>query len=201
MFTFACDQPDRSTWWGLPWESRRSWRLGTRKSDAIGNFLSVTKELRSLELRLTGHSREGDQSRVTSESLSVLLERSQETLNHMRILGLDGVPELRLVEYSLFKRVRLICLDYSFLNSLASRPQQQLPPSLNVIYFPFYVVDNSQPQNGDYEEDAILAQVLTSRHLPNRKTVRVPKGCWDYQYQEAVSTRNKELWVERRKEL
>ena len=113
----------------------------------------------------------------------------------MRILGLDGVPELRLVEYSLFKRVRLICLDYSFLNSLASRPQQQLPPSLNVIYFPFYIVNDSQPQNGDYEEDTILADILTSRHLPNLKAVGVPKGCWDYKYGEAVSTRSKGLWV------
>ena len=48
-------------------------------------------ELGSLELRMTRSSREGDQSGVTSESLSVLLKRSQETLNHLRILGLNGV--------------------------------------------------------------------------------------------------------------
>jgi len=149
---FVWDQSDRSTWWALPWESRRSWRLGTRKSDAVGNFLSATKELRSLEVEVckTGSPREGDQSGVTSESLSVLLERSQETLIHMRMIGLDGVPEPRLVDYSLFKQLRLICLDYNSLELLSAGPQQQLPPSLNALYFYFHVVNNSQPQNWDY---------------------------------------------------
>ena len=62
-------------------------------------------------------------------------------------------------------------------------------------------MDNSQSQDGDYEEDTVLASLLISRHFPNLKAVAVPMGCWNQNYEEAASTRSKELWVERRKEL
>jgi len=84
----------------------------------------------------------------------------------MRMMGFDGVPEPKVVHYSLFKQLEFICLGCNSLVSLSSRPQQQLPSSLNVIYFPFYAVDNSQPQDRGYKEDTQLAQILTSRHPP-----------------------------------
>ena len=62
-------------------------------------------------------------------------------------------------------------------------------------------MNDSQPQNGDYEEDTILPHLLISRHIPHLKAVGVPMGCWDQNYEEAVSTRSEELWVERRKQL
>ena len=117
------------------------------------------------------------------------------------MIAFDGVSELKVVDYSLFKQLRVICFGYNSLGRLVSRPQQQLLPSLNVICFPFYIVDNSQPQNGDYEEDIFVAQLLTSRHIPNLKTVGAPMGCWNQRFEAAVSTRSKELWVGRRKEL
>ena len=112
----------------------------------------------------------------------------------MIIFGLDGVPEPKVVDYSRFKQLRFICLDYDSLDNLFERPRQRPPPSLNAIYFPFYFADHSQ-------EDAILAEGLTSRHVPNLNTVGLPMGCWDQNNEEAESTRSKELWVERRKQL
>lgn len=35
---FAHVQSDRSTWWGLPWENRRSWRLKLESQTLSGTF-------------------------------------------------------------------------------------------------------------------------------------------------------------------
>jgi len=38
-FSFVEDKLDRSTWWGLEWESGRSWNGGSRNSEVISPFL------------------------------------------------------------------------------------------------------------------------------------------------------------------
>lgn len=136
----------------------------------------MTKGLSSLEIINTGDQREGDKSQPFSAALSTL-ESSQGSLKHLRILGFDGSPDARFVNYGVFQTLKLLSLDYSSLGHLATKPHQQLPSSLNVIYFLLYSFDDTEPQPRDLKEERFLLELITSRNIPNFKIVAVPMSC------------------------
>lgn len=47
---YLFDKTNRRTWWGLPSETKQSWKKGSRKSDSIFHFLQVTNKLQSFEM-------------------------------------------------------------------------------------------------------------------------------------------------------
>lgn len=163
----------------------------------------MTKELNSLEFLYRGNPRDGDDSHAASEALSVLLERSRETLKHTRFLGFDYLASGRvpLVDYCLFSGLKVICLGWSGLHNFHPRFEKRLPSSLNLIYFPWYIFDDAKPGPSNFQEKLDLINLLTSNDLPNLKTVAVPKHCWTHMYKETVSPRSKHIWGERRKAL
>jgi len=198
-FYFLHDQSKRATWWGLGWESKRSWKTGSRKLDVIAKKISVTKELNSLEVRVNANRREEDESDVFSWSLTSP-EKSRDSLKQMRVSGLSD-PEVGTVDYQLFNSLKILCLDLRSLINLSAETDQHLPLSLRVIYFPCYNVDDSQPVYSDFVEEILLVKILRARNFPNLETVGVPRGRWDAKYTEVASTKNKELWEDRREEL
>jgi len=149
----------------------------------------VTKGLSSLEIINTGDQREGDKSQPFSAALSTL-ESSQGSLKHLRVLGFDASLDAQSADDGVFKTLKLLCLGYSSLAHLAAKPQQQLLSSLNVIYFPYFLFEDSRPQVGEVQEEVLFGQLLGSRNVPNLKIVAVPMSCWDQSYREAVSPRN-----------
>jgi len=90
----------------------------------IRNFLSVTKELNSLEIIVYESSGgEKDAFGASSECLSILTERSKGTLRHLRVLGFDDFPGA-IMKLQLFNSLKFLCLAFYSLSLLSAESEQ-----------------------------------------------------------------------------
>lgn len=121
--------------------------------------------------------------------------------------------------------LKVFCLDWATLHYLSTRPECQLPSTLEVIYFSCYYFEHYDPLGDDIDIEEFLIQVLTSRKMPRLQTVAVPSwvflllwevlfpwanffliflvlsGCWNYMYEDATAPSTRELWIKNRKVL
>lgn len=172
--SFVYKESDRSTWWGLPKETRMGYLGGNKKTEAVGLMLKVVNQVDCLEVRAvdTAESNPGDTTRLNLGCLSSLT-KSSGCLRHVRLIDFYSKDGLEI--YSLLRSVKTLSLDLHLLRSLKGL-RVELPASLEKVILLYYLL--SKDPEVSFTEDCSLIQViksqLKSQFLPNRKEILVP---------------------------
>lgn len=197
--------PKRSkSWWGTAQEKAKTWRFGSRKSDAIFNLLQVTNGLNSCELAVNRfRDRQGDETVVQESVLlgicgSAQSRGSLDTLVHLRYFGgrrmNSGISSN--LDYSRFTALKIISFDtWTLLVVQASR--SKLPKCLETLCLNHYSfpAGNSTIHNARwFEEERILEELLARSSFPTLKEVGVPRAPWDVTFEEATDPALRERW-------
>lgn len=166
---------DVRTFWGKPQDEGPQWVGSNRKSEALRNFLSVTKELDSIEIS-------GDNSiRVDSDNSDFFtnvvdaLTLSHNTLKHLRLIQTipDWVNET-VADFTPFVKLKIFATDLPIITALEQYTHCKFPPNLEILQLPFYVLDDD-PNIRAFLEETSLFNILQNRKFPNLKEVVVPK--------------------------
>lgn len=170
-FIFVYNKGVKTSYWGLPWENQKSWKLGSRKTDTIANFLQATTELSTFNAS-TGWQeiRAGDNSYLFQDCIQ-RLSSSHNSLKHLAVLDTSVDEESSSVGFSAFKDLRTLGLDLASLALICAR-NLLLPSTLAITYFTSYhgALASVVPS-----EENLLVQILIVRALPQLKLVGVPQ--------------------------
>lgn len=192
----------KRTWWGQPGESEKNWRGGSRKTQALMDFLSVVKNLRSLELYNGGcEKNKGDLDNFFSSCL-LGLQGSAKSLQKLRMVGLAADEDyLFATAYGIFEHLKVLSLEKMPLFYLSRHQEISLPSSLEVLVIPH---TSFQTWNPEYSFDFVetdLMKVLETRSLPNLRLVVMPAEALDEWGDVVEDVDFRKGWLERRKEL
>lgn len=145
-FEFIWDERLLNTWWGTSSEKKSStkYRLGSKKMRLATRFLSLTRNLESLEVWMEDTlKREKDWSQV-DEGCLVGLNKSQESLRQLRLRGFaacHSTKQDQVFDYSTFKNLKILNLDFMGLHNLSHRNKTEYPLSVEVLSIEFYHPD------------------------------------------------------------
>lgn len=165
------------------------------KEEAIGQFISVTTQMKSFELYVFA----GEASLVWL----TYLQDSFKTLKEFRIIDVwPSVHNNQGLDYSLLKNLTRISLNEEGLKILFDDKNFGLPESLQVIEIPFYSFrDKLVEEKPEIKEEFHLASVLESHSLPNLREVNVPLGPVEFKMIETKSEQRRNSWRANRRIL
>lgn len=193
----------KKTWWGQSAELEKDWRGGSAKTQLVIDLLAVTRDLKSLELsQLGGETQEGDRTIVFSSCL-LGARSSSESLQNLRIIGIAGDQNnITATPYHLFKNLKVLVLHQVALLYLSAFPEMRLPSSLQIFVSPYYSwFPSSEDAVTWYKGDLDVADIVSSRFLPNLRVVIVPAEPINERGEIIESVEFRKEWVQRRKEL
>lgn len=203
-FRYDYDENDSKTWWSLPRDLSQT-VIGNRKTEAVMQILSITKELVSLEIFNEERvPNPGDESRTRTDCLTVL-GKSFETLKNLRIFGLlyDPVTDTP-ANLSNFKILKSMTVELNGLYLLAQTPKEFLPSSLEVLTLHSHVIIPKHVPVDQFHEEIFLGDAIfiKRRHLfPKLKEIRVPLGPSDMDGNPIGTDEQKGTWAEKRESL
>jgi len=173
------------------------------ETTAVYHFLKVTDSLDSLELALgDGLTVSGVESRadVTTDCLSSL-SNSHSLIKHLRLINL--LPsQFSKIDLSILMNLRILSLDFLMLQEMKTGNLGSSLSSVQILHLPFYMFQESQPEDDDFAEEMFISDIVSNRILPNLSEITLPSKPIDSSdSQEANSPRSVRLWKESREVL
>lgn len=171
----------------------------TAREESTHNFLRVTSQLSSFEIFSFNNdnaSRDPDLP-ATLDTLEGL-ESSFSTLKQVRLLSLN--PTAHFFDMSKLTSLTHLSLNEELLMILDSRPEFQLPPSLETLEMPFYGY-NWNRDDQEISEEKLLSNLLERRSIPHLKEVNVPVDPIDWVSRLAEQEVSTKSWKEERARL
>lgn len=200
-FMFVYDPSKPESLWGEDPE-RRDYR--SQKTEVIGDLLTLTKNLISLELmhQMNTTPFGEDETDIYTSSISSSLSESYDTLQHLRVVNIPlDLRNPTLTDYSLFKNLKIISIDIGFSDVLR---ELKLPASLEIINLSFYDISESE----DFDvismhlhDEWYLAKALEVLDFPALNQVVVPAHPITYFGELSQRPDVIKAWREARQEL
>lgn len=196
-FQFVFESTDRKTWWGLP--SSKIYD-DNQKTEAVMRFLSLTKNLKSLELQQFPRKANPDDNGVMHFNCISRLFSSFSTLRHLRLFTIGNYGDDTI---SFFVNLKILTLDLLGWQSVVRLHNQkiQLPPKVKVLILPFYALDPRLYQGrGDasFLEERALAALIKERAFQSLKEVLIPSRMISIYAQMVDLNELSNLWKEGR---
>lgn len=178
----------------MPWESKLSWKGGSRKFEVVFHLLQVTKDLDSLEITEGRNGRRNEDESNVHPGCLLGLEGPFNSLKHLRPVALSNESQIRnRIGIYYFNNLKVLYTDQLTLKSILSLNQQLQPkkmPLLESIYLDCYLYLSKLSKTCD--EEYILSLVLKADVFPSLKEVAVPANPVDHEHEP---TTNDEVFI------
>lgn len=166
-------------WKGSHKKEKRLWKVNS-ETETVFNFLTVTNELRSLEISASDSYFTSGQKvpgiGIATECL-LALTKSQESIKHLRLHQICSplAKKKEVFRLSVLENLKILCLEDSMIDQITNGYEGTVSTSVEILHLLHYQFIESQVQAAThFTEEFRLLLLIKKNVFPNLKQVFVP---------------------------